>query len=215
MLVPRSWLNDFVDTSHKTVAELTDAFNELGLVVEGVEVHGEGLDGIVTAQIRSIRKHPDADKIRLVDVVTSADQTDTLQIACGAWNFFEGDVVPLATLGTTMPDGMKIERRKMRGEWSNGMLCSGRELKLSDDHAGIWRLPADTPLGVPITDALGIVADVVFDLSIEANRPDAMSILGIATSAKGVQCLGKPPDAGVVVVLFQQFFQFVGPSQLE
>ena len=180
MFVPRSWLDEFVDTSNKTVDELTDAFNELGLVVEGVEAHGEGLDGIVTAQIKAIRKHPDADKIRLVDVVTAVDATETLQIACGAWNFFEGDVVPLATLGTTMPDGMKIERRKMRGEWSNGMLCSGRELKLSDDHAGIWRLPEGTPLGVPITVALGIAKDVVFDLSIEANRPDAMSILGVA-----------------------------------
>jgi phenylalanyl-tRNA synthetase beta chain len=180
MLISRNWLNSFVDTSHKSVAELVDAFNELGLVVEGVQSLGEGLDTIVTARVQTIRKHPQADKIRLVDVVTSADQTETLQICCGAWNFFEGDVVPLAPLGTTMPDGMHIERRKLRGEWSNGMLCSGREMKLSEDHEGIMRLPADTPLGIPIVQALGIVADTIFDLSVEANRPDAMSVRGVA-----------------------------------
>jgi phenylalanyl-tRNA synthetase beta chain len=180
MLISRNWLNAFVDTSHKTVAELTDAFNELGLVVEGVQLLGEGLDTIVTAKVQTIRKHPQADKIRLVDVITSVGQTETLQICCGAWNFFEGDVVPLAPLGTTMPDGMHIEKRKLRGEWSNGMLCSGREMKLSEDHEGIMRLPADTPLGIPIVKALGIVADTIFDLSVEANRPDAMSVRGVA-----------------------------------
>jgi phenylalanyl-tRNA synthetase beta chain len=180
MLISRNWLNTFVDTSHKSVAELTDAFNELGLVVEGVQSLGEGLDTIVTAKVQTIRKHPQADKIRLVDVITSVGQTETLQICCGAWNFFEGDVVPLAPLGTTMPDGMHIEKRKLRGEWSNGMLCSGREMKLSEDHEGIMRLPADTPLGIPIVEALGIVADTIFDLSVEANRPDAMSVRGVA-----------------------------------
>jgi phenylalanyl-tRNA synthetase beta chain len=184
MLVPRSWLAEYcaLDQLHPalTNTQLADAFNELGLIVEGFEEKGEGLNGIVTAQVRTIRAHPNADKIRLVDVVTSDAATETLQIACGAWNFKEGDKVPLATLGTTMPDGMSIERRKMRGEWSNGMLCSTRELKLGDDHAGILVLDPDTPLGVPIAQALGITADAVFDLGIEANRPDAMSVVGIA-----------------------------------
>lgn len=179
MHVPLSWLRDFLPVD-RSVAELSDAFNELGLVVEGVEVTGEGLDGIVTALVRGIRKHPDADKIRLVDVVTAEEQTETLQVCCGAWNFSEGDRVPFATLGTTMPGGMKIEKRKLRGEWSNGMLCSARELELSEDHSGIMLLPADTPLGIPITEALGIRPDAVFDLSVEANRPDAMSIVGVA-----------------------------------
>ena len=131
-------------------------------------------------QVRTIRPHPNAEKIRLVDVVTSEGATETLQIACGAWNFSEGDKVPLATLGSTMPDGMSIERRKMRGEWSNGMLCSSKELKLDGDHGGLLILDPSTPIGIPITEALGITADAVFDLSIEANRPDAMSIVGIA-----------------------------------
>ena len=184
MLVPRSWLAEYCALDQLdpplTNAQLADSFNELGLIVEGYEATGEGLEGIVTAQVRAIRAHPNADKIRLVDVVTSSDATETLQIACGAWNFHEGDKVPLATLGTTMPDGMHIERRKMRGEWSNGMLCSTRELKLGEDHGGILVLDPGTPLGIAITEALGISADAVFDLGIEANRPDAMSIVGIA-----------------------------------
>ncbi len=180
MLISRNWLNDFVDTSHKTTEQIVEAFNELGLVVEGVQVIGEGLDSIITAKVQTIRAHPQADKIRLVDVITAEGQSETLQICCGAWNFFEGDVVPLAPLGTTMPDGMHIERRKLRGEWSNGMLCSGREMKLSDDHEGIMRLAPDTPLGICIVEALGLVADVIFDLSVEANRPDAMSVRGVA-----------------------------------
>lgn len=174
-----SWLREVVPVT-ASVEELTGVFNGLGLEVEGVQHIGRGLDGIITAQVRTIRAHPNADKVRLVDVVTASDQTETVQIACGAWNFAEGDVVPLATLGTTMPGGMKIERRKLRGEWSNGMLCSGRELELSDDHGGIMQLPPSTPLGVPITDALGITQDVVFDLSVNPNRPDAMSVVGIA-----------------------------------
>jgi phenylalanyl-tRNA synthetase beta chain len=200
MLVPLSWLRDYLDITVST-AELTDAFNELGFIVEGVSSIGEGLEGIVTAQVRTIRAHPNADKIRLVDVVTSDSATETLQIACGAWNFAEGDKVPLATLGSTMPDGMSIERRKMRGEWSNGMLCSSRELKLNDEHGGILILDADTKLGIPITDALGIVKDTIFDLSIEANRPDAMSMLGIARTlaAKlGVPLRTPQVPAGVI-----------------
>jgi phenylalanyl-tRNA synthetase beta chain len=89
-------------------------------------------------------------------------------------------VVPLATLGTTMPDGMEITRRKMRGEWSNGMLCSGRELALGEDHSGIYILDPALALGSPIVEVLGITPDVLFDLEINPNRPDAMSVAGVA-----------------------------------
>ncbi len=174
-----SWLREMVPVT-SSVDELTALFNGLGLEVEGVNRIGEGLDGIVTAQVRGIRPHPNADKVRLVDIVTATDQSETVQIACGAWNFAEGDIVPLATLGTTMPGGMLIERRKLRGEWSNGMLCSSRELGLIDDQPGILQLTDGTSLGQPITEALGITPDVVFDLSVNPNRPDAMSVLGVA-----------------------------------
>ena len=85
-----------------------------------------------------------------------------------------GDLVPLATVGTTMPNGMKIGRRKIRGEWSNGMLCSPVELGFGDEAGGILILPPDLPVGAPLCEALGVDADVVFDLDITRNRPDAM-----------------------------------------
>ena len=179
MLVPLSWLREFTP-ANRTAAELSDAFNELGLVVEGVEESGVGLEGVVTALVKGIRKHPNADRMRLIDIVTSEDQAETLQVACGAFNFVEGDRVPLAQVGAVLPGDFTIARAKKRGEWSNGMLCSARELRLSDDHEGILVLAPDTPLGIPIAEALGIVRDTVFDLSIEANRPDAMCVAGIA-----------------------------------
>lgn len=199
MLVPLSWLRTFTPAD-RSAAQLSDAFNELGLVVEGVEVTGEGLDGVVTALVRGIRKHPNADRMRLIDIVLSEDQVEPLQVACGAFNFVEGDRVPLAQVGAVLPGNFKIERAKKRGEWSNGMLCSARELRLSDDHEGILVLSPDTPLNVPIAEALGMMRDTVFDLSIEANRPDAMSIAGIARdlAAKLGDPFTMPTDTSLV-----------------
>ncbi len=99
-------------------------------------------------------------------------------VAPSTWHV--GDLVPLATLGTVMPSGMKIERRKLRGEWSNGMLCSGHEIGLGDDHAGILILDGDLALGSDLAQALGLEPDVLYDLEINPNRPDAMSVAGVA-----------------------------------
>ena len=178
MKVLLSWLQEFAPFPSDDPVALGDVMSDLGMAVESIERIGEGLDGIVTAKVLELRKHPDADKIQLVDV----DLGDgvALQICCGATNLTVGDVVPLATLGTTMPDGMEIARRKMRGEWSNGMLCSGRELALGEDHSGIYILDPALALGSPIVEALGITPDVLFDLEINPNRPDAMSVAGVA-----------------------------------
>ena len=103
-------------------------------------------------------------------------------MVCGAWNFEVGDLVPLAPVGAVLPGGFAIGRRKMKGVVSNGMLCSGRELRLSEDHEGILRLndvEGATP-GVPLTVALALESDVVFDVAVEANRPDAWSMAGVA-----------------------------------
>jgi phenylalanyl-tRNA synthetase beta chain len=132
----------------------------------------------VVAKVLDLRPHPSADRIQLVDV--DAGDGEALQICCGAFNMAVGDLVPLATLGTTMPNGMEIARRKLRGEWSNGMLCSSRELDLGDDHDGILILPADLAVGADFADAMGIEADVLFDLDVTPNRPDAFSIVGVA-----------------------------------
>ena len=113
---------------------LAATLDDLGLVVEGVEVVGEGLGDVVVARIEEVTAIEGADKIRRV-VVT--DGSGTVEVACGAKNFAVGDLVALAPVGAVLPGGFAIGRRKMKGMVSNGMLCSGRELRLSEDHAGL------------------------------------------------------------------------------
>src|SRR5688500_2770547 len=177
MKVLLSWLREYAPFEGDPVV-LGQELSDLGLAVEETDVIGEGLAGIVVAKVLQTRAHPNADKVHLVDV--DLGDGEALQIVCGAFNMSAGDLVPLATLGTTMPDGMEIARRKMRGEWSNGMLCSAREIGIGSDHAGIWLLPEGLPLGAPLTEAMGIEPDVLYDLEINPNRPDAMSVAGVA-----------------------------------
>lgn len=177
MKVLLSWLREFAPFEGDPVA-LGDTMSDLGMAVESIERTGEGLDGIVVARVLDLRAHPDADKIQIVDV--DAGDGEPLQICCGAFNMAVGDLVPLATLGTVMPNGMEIARRKLRGEWSNGMLCSATEIGLGADAAGILILGAGLVPGAPLVDALGITADVLYDLEINPNRPDAMSVAGVA-----------------------------------
>ncbi|HET8619349.1 MAG TPA: phenylalanine--tRNA ligase subunit beta [Acidimicrobiales bacterium] len=177
MKVLLSWLRDFAPIEGDPVA-LGEHMSDLGMAVESLDVLGPGLDGIVVARVLATRPHPSADRIQLVDV--DAGDGEALQIACGAFNMAAGDLVPLATVGTVMPGGMEIGRRKLRGEWSNGMLCSARELGLGDDHAGILVLPADLPVGTGFAEAMGIEADTLYDLEVNPNRPDAMSVAGVA-----------------------------------
>lgn len=198
MKILLSWLNDFAPFGTDHVA-LAEAMDELGLAVDGVDVVGAPIDGVITAKVLRRAKHPNADRIGLVFV--DVGDGEELQICCGAFNMEPGDVVPLATIGTTMPDGRDIQRSKMRGEWSNGMLCSSRELGLGDDHGGILLLPGDTPLGVPVFDAMGIAHDVVFHLDLTRNRPDCWGHGGVARDLAAK--LGLPftlPDPDVTAV---------------
>ncbi len=180
MKVLLSWLREFAPGIEGDPEVLSRRLSMLGMAVEGLDVLGEGLDGIVVARVLETRPHPRADRIQLVDV--DAGDGQALQICCGAFNMAAGDLVPLATLGTTMPGGMHIERRKLRGEWSNGMLCSASELGFGSDHGGILVLPTGDGLtpGQDLRQALGIEHDVVFDLDVTGNRPDALSVAGVA-----------------------------------
>jgi phenylalanyl-tRNA synthetase beta chain len=135
-----SWLQEFAPIGDD-VAAIADALNTLGMAVDDVIVTGEPINGVVVARVLQLRAHPRADRIQLVDV--DAGDGQPLQIACGAFNMHVGDLVPLATIGTVMPNGMEIARRQMRGEWSNGMLCSPIELLLGDEAGGIYVLPGD------------------------------------------------------------------------
>src|SRR5687767_14139345 len=130
MLVPLSWLRDFAYFD-SDVDGIAAALNALGMVVEGVDHVGGGLESVVVARVLMTRPHPDADRVQLVEVDPGGGEA--LQIVCGAFNFTEGDLVPLATIGAVLPNGMEIARRQVRGEWSNGMLCSATELNLGSD----------------------------------------------------------------------------------
>ena len=181
MRVLLSWLREFAPDIEGDPFALGDKLTALGLTVEDVTITGGGLDGVVVARVLDLRPHPTADRIQLVDVDTG--DGEALQVCCGAFNMAVGDLVPFATIGTIMPDGMEIGRRKLRGEWSNGMCCSRAELGQGEDADGIMILvgPAgEATLGTPIAEALGLEADVLWDLDVGANRPDAMSVAGVA-----------------------------------
>ena len=195
MKVLLSWLQGFAPVGGDPV-EIGDQLSGLGLAVEEMTIIGGGLDGVVVARVLDLRPHPDADRIQLVDV--DAGDGDSLQICCGAFNMSVGDLVPLATLGTTMANGMEIARRKMRGEWSNGMLCAADEIGLGDDQDGIMVLDAGPTPGTPLAEALELVPDVLYDLEVNPNRPDAMSVAGVARDLAACQgatfALPEPTD---------------------
>ncbi|MEY2422664.1 MAG: phenylalanyl-tRNA synthetase beta chain [Acidimicrobiaceae bacterium] len=178
MKVLLSWLREFAPDLPDAPTVVGDALGALGTPVEEMQVIGQGLDGIVVARVLELRSHPDADRMQLVHV--DAGDGEALQICCGAFNMAAGDLVPLATVGTVMPSGMEIARRKLRGEWSNGMLCSPPEVGLPGDAGGVLILGNGLQPGTPLREALGLDADVLYDLEINPNRPDAMSVAGIA-----------------------------------
>lgn len=178
MKISLSWLREFVELT-ETTDELRAILDDLGLVVEGTAYVGEGLEDVVVARIDEIRAIDGADRVRLV--VVDAGQ-GPLEIVCGAMNIGLGDHVPLAPIGAVLPGGFEIARREMRGVTSNGMLCSARELGLGDDHGGLMLLDdlIDPVVGVGLLEALSITPDVVFDITVEGNRPDAWSVEGVA-----------------------------------
>ncbi len=178
MRAPLSWLRDFAPFPDD-VGALRAALDDLGLVVEGIEHVGEGLGDVVVSRVLEIDPIAGADRIRRVTVDAGSEP---LEIVCGADNFAVGDRVPLAPVGAILPGGFEITSRTLRGVVSNGMLCSGKELGISDDGAGLLVLGDEAPgrPGTPLIEALGLEPDSVFDITVEGNRPDAWCIEGIA-----------------------------------
>ena len=185
MKLPISWLKDWVEYD-ATPEQVAEALTTRGFYVEGVEQHGRRYPGIVVGHVLEAVKHPNADKLKLTRI--DAGSGVELRVVCGAPNVTAGMFVPLATVGTTMPNGLEIKQAKIRGEESQGMLCSARELMLSDDHAGIMELREhlgreDLVPGTPI-DAYFAEPDHVLEVETPYNRPDGMGVVGLAREVK-------------------------------
>lgn len=190
MRVSYEWLKDMVDVPEDP-KDLVNEYIRTGTEVEGVERVGADLDHVYTAQVVSKKPHPDSDHMWLCQVSVGDKNVDEngnpvpLQIVCGAQNFNEGDHIVTAMIGAVLPGDVKIKKSKLRGVESYGMNCSERELGLGNDHDGIIILPPDAPVGMLYTDYLGS-SDTVIDCEITPNRPDCLSMVGMAVETSAV-----------------------------
>lgn len=182
-----SWLKEYLDTQ-ASLDEIINALNDTGLEVEGVDNMAETLDGFTVARVKEARQHPDADRLRVCDVETA---DGIIQVVCGAPNARTGLVGIFASAGTHIPGtGVDLQKGVIRGVESAGMLCSERELMISDEHDGIIELEGAFEIGTPAATALEL-DDPVIDIAITPNRPDALGIFGVARdlAAKGIGTL--------------------------
>lgn len=178
MRLPLSWLKDYMNTDGIENAEYMHKMTMSGSIVEGIENAADEFKNVVTGKILKIEKHPDADKLVVCQV--DVGEGAPIQIVTGATNVFEGAVVPVAKHKSTLPGGVKITKGKLRGIESFGMMCSTDELGISEERAtGILILSDDTPIGEDITKVLGLDENVA-EFEITSNRPDCMSIIGLA-----------------------------------
>jgi len=206
MRIPLSWLRELVDVD-LPVEVLADRLNAAGLEVESITRPGAGIRGVRAVRVLHHEPHPDADALRLVDV-TGPEGDGVVRVVCGASNFDVGDVVLHAAVGSTIP-GMTLEARTIRGQVSNGMLASARELGLGDDHAGLLLLSEDVPLGADL-DELVPVGEPVIEISVHPDRGDLLSVRGVARDLAAILATDlrdepsvteRPAAAGITVAL--------------
>jgi phenylalanyl-tRNA synthetase beta chain len=181
MRVPLSWLRDYVDFDLPP-ERLAERLTLLGFEVQSIEHIGADWSSVVVGELLEVAPHPRADRLSLTKVrVTGADQP--LSIVCGAHNISAGQRVPVALPGAILPGDKRIGVSTIQGSESQGMLCSGAELGLTTDADGILILPADAPLGKPLSEVAG---DVVLDIDVKPNRGDALSLIGLAREVAAV-----------------------------
>ena len=190
MKVSYQWLKEFVALKDGP-QQIADRLSLAGLEVAAVEAAVPPLADIVIGEVFAVEKHPDADKLNVCKVTTGSDEQH--QIVCGAPNVYAGMKAPVILPGAKLPDGTKIRKAKLRGVESAGMLCSARELGLSEDHSGLMDLPSDAPLGKGLADYLG-GEDSIIEIEITPNRGDCLGMIGVA---RDVSALVREP------VLFQ------------
>ena len=173
-----NWLKEYVNIT-LPLAEIAKRLTMAGTEVELLSLGGESWQGVVIGQIEAVNPHPNADRLHLVTVDLAAGKQT---VVCGAPNLRLGDKIAFASVGAELIDGHTGEKTvlkaaKIRGVTSSGMVCSEKELGISDSHEGIMVLPSEAPLGSPLADFL---SDTVFDLEVTPNRPDLLSVLGVA-----------------------------------
>lgn len=176
MKISYNWLKELIDIDYQP-EELSNILTMLGFEVEEIIDYKKIYDGFITAKVIKKEAHPDADKLSLCTVEYNGNSQTVI---CGAPNVREGLTIVLGLEGATVPSaGFKLSKRKIRGVESNGMICSQAELELGEDHSGIWELPDDAPVGIPLSEYLGM-DDTIFDIFITPNRSDGNSHIGIA-----------------------------------
>jgi len=211
MKVSVQWLRELVDLGEMPVAELAHALTMGGLEVEEITALGSDFSGIVVGHVKSVSPHPNADKLRVTQV--DAGTGEMLTIVCGAPNVAAGQKVPCALVGARLPAPrgtpgdpapLEIRKAKLRGVESSGMLCSARELGLSEDHAGLLVLDPEAPVGRDVREVLGL-DDVYLTLKLTPNRGDCLSMLGIARDVAALTGAAlKLPVAAPVATQIQQ-----------
>ena len=189
MLVPERWLRSFCNPPQPG-AELAERLTMAGLEVESYAPIGPQFSGVVVGEVKSVEKHPGADKLTVCKVSSG---TQTVQVVCGAPNVRAGMKAPFARVGAELP-GASIRTTSIRGAQSEGMLCSARELGLSEDHGGLLELPADAKPGEDVRRVLGL-GEHVFTLKLTPNRADALSVLGVAREVSALTGAALTPPA--------------------
>ncbi|HEY3874267.1 MAG TPA: phenylalanine--tRNA ligase subunit beta [Candidatus Kapabacteria bacterium] len=182
MRISLNWLAEYISISFSS-EELAERLTMLGLEIDAIERTGEKWDKVFVGEVLDVVPHPNADKLRLTRV--SIGNSEPLGIVCGAPNVRAGLKVAVATIGADLGEGMIIKKAKIRGESSEGMLCSERELGMSEHHEGIWELPEHLAIGVPLADALHL-RDTIFEVGITPNRADCLSHIGIAREIRAI-----------------------------
>src|SRR3989442_3770767 len=185
MKLPLSWLREWVGVEG-TPEDIATALTHRGFYVEGIEAHGHSYPRVVVGRVLEVMRHPNADRLTLCRVDSGAGE---VRVVCGAPNVRAGMVVPLATVGAALPGGTVIRKSTIRGEESQGMLCSARELELSDDHEGILDLAAfldggaEIVVGKPLEEVIG-PPETVLEVEIPFNRPDALGVVGLGREVR-------------------------------
>lgn len=177
MIISLKWLKEYIDLTDLSVNDIVEKLTTSGSEVEEIHDKSQLFKNIIVGEIKTVKKHPNADKLYLCEVF---DGNETLNVVCGASNVSVGQKVPFAKIGAIIPNGkFIIKSSKIRGEVSHGMICAEDELGLSNNHSGIMVLPDTLKIGQPFAEALNL-DDVILDIAITPNRADLLSHIGIA-----------------------------------